>query len=118
MQQGNIPYRKSHAVALVRAESPQPELIAHSRVREAVEKMTLAVILRDFTDVLSTLDEDLRRTRVIRHAIQTGDAKPVRCFPRRILYYQQVDEMLRRDAVELSSSHWASPIILVKKDES
>ncbi|KRZ57472.1 Retrovirus-related Pol polyprotein from transposon [Trichinella nativa] len=62
--------------------------------------------------------EDLRRTRVIRHAIQTGDAKPVRCFPKRILYYQQVDEMLRRDAVELSSSHWVSPITLVKKDET
>ncbi|KRX78633.1 RNA-directed DNA polymerase -like protein [Trichinella sp. T6] len=40
MQQGNILYRKSHAVALVRAESPQPELMAHSQVREAVEKMS------------------------------------------------------------------------------
>ncbi|KRX64133.1 Retrovirus-related Pol polyprotein from transposon 17.6 [Trichinella sp. T6] len=133
---GNIPFLKSHAVALVRAESPQSELMAHQPAHEAMEKMitseqesrgkhqsVLAVILREFADVLSTSDEDHRRTGVVRHAIHTGDAKPVRCSPRRIPYHQRaqvetlLDEMLRRDVVEPSSSPWASPIVLVRKKD-
>ncbi|KRY13299.1 hypothetical protein T12_8043 [Trichinella patagoniensis] len=121
MRQGNIPFLKSHAVAPVRAESPQPELMTHQPVQEAMEKMlpseqessgkhrsALAAILREFSDVLPTSDEDLVQTSVVRHAIHTGDAKPVRCSPRRIPYYQRaqvealVGEMLRRDVVEPS----------------
>ncbi|KRY38258.1 Retrovirus-related Pol polyprotein from transposon 17.6 [Trichinella spiralis] len=86
-------------------------------------RSALAAILREFSDVLSTSDEDLVRTSVVRHAIHTGDAKPVRCSPRRIPYHQRaqvealLDEMLRRDVVEPSSSPWASPIVK-KKDGS
>ncbi|KRX69590.1 hypothetical protein T06_4075 [Trichinella sp. T6] len=57
-------FRSSHAVAPVRAESPQSELIAHQPAHEAMEKM------------LSNGDHG--RTGVVRHAIYTGDAKPVR----------------------------------------
>ncbi|KRZ65375.1 Retrovirus-related Pol polyprotein from transposon, partial [Trichinella papuae] len=136
MRQGNIPFRKSHAVAPVRAESPQSELMAHHPAQEAMEKMlpseqessgkhrsALAAILKEFADVLSTSDEDLGRTSVVRPAIHTGDAKPVRCSPRRIPYHQRaqvealLDEMLRRDVIEPSSSPWASPIVLVKKKD-
>ncbi|KRZ66311.1 hypothetical protein T10_11628 [Trichinella papuae] len=53
-------------------------------------RSTLAAILREFTDVLSTSDEDFGRTSVIRHAIHTVDARPVRCSPRRIAYHQRV----------------------------
>ncbi|KRZ05965.1 Transposon Ty3-I Gag-Pol polyprotein [Trichinella zimbabwensis] len=136
MWHGNIPFRKSHAVAPVRAESPQSELMAHPPAQEAMEKMlpseqesrgkhrsALAAILKEFMDVLSTSDEDLRRTSVVRHAIHTGHAKPVRCSPRRIPYHQRaqvealLDEMLRGDVIEPSSSPWASPIVLVKKKD-
>ncbi|KRY74202.1 Retrovirus-related Pol polyprotein from transposon [Trichinella pseudospiralis] len=136
MQQGNIPFRKSHVLAPVRAESPQSELMAHHPAQDAMEKMlpseqessgkhlsALAAILREFADVLSTTDEDLGRASVVRHAIHTGDAKPVRCSSRCIPYHQRaqvealLDEMLRRDVVEPSSSPWASPIVLVKKKE-
>ncbi|KRX29942.1 hypothetical protein T09_2954, partial [Trichinella sp. T9] len=63
MRQGNIPFRKSHAVALVRVESPQSELMAHHPAQEAMEKMlpseqessgkhrsALAAILKEFAD--------------------------------------------------------------------
>ncbi|KRY49834.1 hypothetical protein T03_15703 [Trichinella britovi] len=65
--------------------------MAHHPVQEAMEKVlpseqessgkhrsALAAILREFADVLSTSDEGLGRTSVVRHAIHTGDAKPVR----------------------------------------
>ncbi|KRX53471.1 hypothetical protein T09_14489 [Trichinella sp. T9] len=73
-------------------------------------RSALAAILREFSDVLPTSDEDLVQTSVVRHAIHTGDAKPVRCSPRRILYHQRaqvealVGEMLRRDVVEPSQA--------------
>ncbi|KRX64134.1 hypothetical protein T06_5800, partial [Trichinella sp. T6] len=89
MRQGNILFLKSYAVAPVRAESPQSEVMAHHPAQEAMENMlpseqessgkhrsALAVNLREFADVLSTSDEDLGRTSVVRHAIHTGDAKP------------------------------------------
>ncbi|KRX48538.1 Transposon Ty3-I Gag-Pol polyprotein [Trichinella murrelli] len=136
MRQGNIPFLRFHSVTPVRAESPQSELMAHHPVQEAMENVlsseqdssgkhrsALAAILREFADVLSTSDEGLGRTSVVRHAIHTGDAKPVRCSPRRIPYHQRaqvealLDEMLRRDVVEPSSSPWASPIVLVKKKD-
>ncbi|KRY06540.1 hypothetical protein T12_3948 [Trichinella patagoniensis] len=107
MRQGNIPFLKSHAVAPVRAESPQSELMAHQPAHEAMEKMlsseqessgkhrsALAVILRKLADVLSTTDGDPGRTSVVRHAIYTGDAKPVRCSPRRIPYHQRAQQSL------------------------
>ncbi|KRX21165.1 Transposon Ty3-I Gag-Pol polyprotein [Trichinella nelsoni] len=73
--------------------------------------------------VLATSDEDLGRTSVIRHAIHTGDAKPVRCSPRRIAYHQRaqvetlLNEMIHRDVIEPSCSPWASPIVLVNKKD-
>ncbi|KRY10678.1 Retrovirus-related Pol polyprotein from transposon [Trichinella patagoniensis] len=123
MRQGNIPFLKSHAVAPVRAESPQSELMAHQPAHEAMEKMlsseqessgkhrsALAAILREFADVLSASDEDPGRTSVVRHAIYTVVAKPVRCSPTRIPYHQRAQvetllgEMLRRDVVEPSTA--------------
>ncbi|KRZ48919.1 Transposon Ty3-I Gag-Pol polyprotein [Trichinella nativa] len=82
-------------------------------------RSALAAILREFSDVLPTSDEHLVQASVVRHAIHTGDAKPVRCSPRRIPYHQRaqvealVGEMLRRDVVE----PWESPIVK-KKDGS
>ncbi|KRX44645.1 hypothetical protein T09_2810, partial [Trichinella sp. T9] len=98
----------------MRAESRQSEFMGHQTAHEAMEKMlsseqessgkhrsALAAILRNFADVLSTSDEDPGGTSVVRHAIYTGVAKPVRCSPRRIPYHQRaqvetfLDEMLR-----------------------
>ncbi|KRX83990.1 Retrovirus-related Pol polyprotein from transposon 17.6 [Trichinella sp. T6] len=101
MQQGDIPFRKSQAVVAVRAESPRPDRTAHSREQDVSGsyRSTLAVILREFADVLSTSDEVFMRTSVIRHTIHTGAAKPVRCSPMRIAHHQRT-QARRRGAVE------------------
>ncbi|KRX13115.1 Retrovirus-related Pol polyprotein from transposon, partial [Trichinella nelsoni] len=133
---GCTPDPTAGCLRMRQVESPQSELMAHHPAQEAMEKMlpseqessgkhrsALAAILREFADVLSTSDEDLGQTSVVRHAIYTGDAKPERCSPKRISYHQRaqveafLDEMLRRDVVEPSSSPWASPIVLVKKKD-
>ncbi|KRZ69227.1 Transposon Ty3-I Gag-Pol polyprotein [Trichinella papuae] len=84
---------------------------------------TLSVILEQFSDVLAASDEDLGRTSVIHHAIHTGDAKPVRCSPRRIAYHQPaqvetlLNEIIHHDVIEPSCNPWAFPIVLVKKKD-
>ena len=77
--------------------------------------------LRKNADVFSSHDLDLGRTNLVKHKIDTGDAKPVKQQLRRQpqaylpTIDEEVEEMLRYDLIEPSSSPWASNIILVRK---
>ncbi|KRY48794.1 Retrovirus-related Pol polyprotein from transposon [Trichinella britovi] len=132
IRQSSIPFTQRIAVAPVGTKSAN----SRSQILVAMEQMlpkeqeagrkywpTLSAILEQFSDVLATSDEDLDQTSVIRHAIHTGDAKPVRCSPRRIAYHQRaqvetlLNEMIHRDVIEPSCSPWASPIVLVNKKD-
>ncbi|KRX53889.1 Transposon Ty3-I Gag-Pol polyprotein, partial [Trichinella sp. T9] len=131
MRQGNIPFPTSHAVVLVRAESLQSKLMAHHTAQEAMEKMLPCEQESSGKDRSALAGVRGRVVHVgrgpladvVRHAIHIGDAKPMRCSLRRIPYHQRaqvealLDEMLRRDAVEPSSSPWASSIVFVKKKD-
>ena len=63
------------------------------------------------------------RTTSVQHEILTSDARPVRCGPRRLapagLRTEQtcVQEMLLRGQIEPSDSLWASPVVLVTKND-
>ena len=85
----------------------------------------IAALLIEFADVSSASDDDLDKTGIVRHRINTGGAQPIRQRARRMPIHQraeaetEVQKMLKRGVIEHSSSPWASPIVLVKKkDES
>ena len=67
-------------------------------------------------------DNDVGKTDEIHHTITLTDNRPIRHNARRLtpekanLSRKLVDEMIEQEIIEPSSSPWASPIVLAKKD--
>ena len=83
----------------------------------------LKQLLIKHADVFATSDEDLGRTNVVEHHIDTGNSAPIRQAPRRIPIAQQpecekaVADMLAQGVIEPGQSPWASPVVLVRKKD-
>ena len=79
--------------------------------------------LIDFQDVLSKGDHDIGHTDVVKHHIDTGDAKPIKERVRRhpYLHQQEIQEQIRslekRGVIEPSDSPWAANVVLVDKKD-
>ena len=78
--------------------------------------------MRKFADVFSI---ELGKIELVEHHIETGDTKPIKLPPYRVLQAfqamvrQELKEMLNQGIVEPSVSEWAAPIVpIVKKDGS
>ncbi|KAL5515018.1 hypothetical protein EMCRGX_G000127 [Ephydatia muelleri] len=87
------------------------------------ERQQLTDLLTEFESILSDREDDLGRTHLVYHKIDTGDAVPIRQSARRLPYFQRVEvrktieDMLKRGIIEPSSSAWSSPVVLVKKKD-
>jgi hypothetical protein len=78
--------------------------------------------LLDYQDLFKkTEDGIIPRTDLGLHAIDTGDARPVKRNPYRIPYAlrdelrNQVEEMVKRGVVTKAATEWAAPVILIRK---
>ncbi|KAJ8017967.1 hypothetical protein HOLleu_44301 [Holothuria leucospilota] len=80
-------------------------------------------LLINNADVFARSKEDLGRTDLVQHTINTGTAKPIRQPPRRLPIHhkgeaeEQIQKMLKNDVIEPSASAWASPVVLVRKKD-
>ena len=80
-------------------------------------------LLAGFTDVFSKNSDDLGRTTLVQHQINTEGAAPIRQPPRRLPLSQrkearrQVEKMEKHGFIEPCSSPWASPVVLVQKKD-
>uniref|UniRef100_A0A8C8DY55 ribonuclease H n=1 Tax=Oryzias sinensis TaxID=183150 RepID=A0A8C8DY55_9TELE len=69
-------------------------------------------------------DEEVGRTELVQHEIDTGDARPIKCRPRRLPLARQqacdeaVTKMLQADIIEPSDSPWAAAVVMVPKKAS
>ena len=83
----------------------------------------VTVLLQRYNDVFSKSSGDIGRTNVLQHRIDTGNEEPVKQPLRRIPgalkeeVHEQIDNMLKNDVIEPSSSPWSSPIVLVRKKD-
>lgn len=95
----------------------------HGAGLDAKEREQFYELLLTYSDVFASSSDDLGRTAKLGHTIHTGDATPVRQPVRRIPPYRRqevrtlLDEMLKKEVIQPSTSPWASPIVLVKKKD-
>ena len=80
------------------------------------ERDAAVALLSEFKDVIALGDDDLGRTGIIQHSIETGSSQPVRQQSRKLPFHQKpvvcklLDSMLSRDIIEPSHGPWASPV--------
>lgn len=85
------------------------------------QKKALTSLLRTYGDVFSRTGDDIGRTSLVTHRINTGNAIPIRQRSRRMPLGKQemekteVKRMLEKGVIEPSRSPWASNIVLVLK---
>ncbi|GFY32810.1 retrovirus-related Pol polyprotein from transposon 412 [Trichonephila clavipes] len=84
------------------------------------EKQSCAAggLITEFQSLFSRTSEDVGRTRLTQHRIDTGEHPPIKQHPRRLLFAKQEEVQklikdMKDNVIEPSSSPWASPIVLV-----
>ena len=85
----------------------------------------LIKLIMSYHDIFALDESELGCANDVTHSIDTGTAKPIKQYPRRVPFAlkekvaEMVAKMVARGVVEPSKSPWASPIVLVaKKDGS
>ena len=85
------------------------------------ENVQIKNLLSKYEDVFSKDEYDLGLTKLAEHVIDTEDVRPIKHRPRRVPMAFQVedkkaiDKLLKQGSIRLSSSPWASPLVLIKK---
>ncbi len=80
-------------------------------------------LLCRYADVFSRSDDDIGCTSLVKHKIDTGDAKPVKQRPRRVPQAQQeeidnqIQGLLDRGLISPSDSPWSSQVTLAMKKD-
>jgi dUTPase len=85
------------------------------------EQKAIYDLLKEFEGVFSKGEYDLGRTSIIQHSIEIIGEKPKRCGSRplnptmRKELETQLQEMLKNDLIQPSTSEYSCPVVLVKK---
>ena len=87
------------------------------------ENQKLHTLLDQYSDIFAKSSLDLGHTTIIQHKINTGEALPIKQQPYRVSHHQKasiekhISDMLDQGVIEVSSSPWSSPVVLVKKKD-
>ena len=141
-----VPIRKGSILAelekvptssVVTAISQQPESEPSEELRQKLwemvegseqslseeEKAKLFSVLLEYHTLFATGDTDLGRTARVQHKIDTGKTPPIRQSVRRMPQLRRqeakklLDSMLDSGVIQPSNSPWASPVVLVEKQD-
>ena len=87
------------------------------------QKTELQRLINEYRDVFALSPQELGRTNLVQHHINTGDHPPIRQRAYRVPEAQKrrieqcIDEMLEQDIIQPSTSPWSSPGVLVRKPD-
>ena len=90
---------------------------------ESHRRRQLADLLRSKFQAFQSNKEDKGHTTLAEHAINTGDARPIKQPPRRMAPHRrdmvesELEKMLQAGVIEPSQGPWASPVVLVRKKD-
>ena len=85
------------------------------------DRIKFCELFRCYCDVFAFADDQLGKTSLVQHVIDTGDAMPIKQRPYRTSPQckQEIDrpvkDMLQKGVIRESISPWSSPVVLVKK---
>eukprot|EP00731_Ephydatia_muelleri_P004049 Em0002g225a len=72
------------------------------------ERQQLTDLLTEFESILSDREDDLGRTHLVYHKIDTGDAVPIRQSARRLPYFQREERLMEQ---VLAGLHWSTCLV-------
>lgn len=130
-------HTKPHLPAVVQAATVAPmsekESVAITTVKDLWEKNREGLhseqqhrlwnLLHEYRHSFSTNPNDVGRTHLVQHSINTGDAQPIRQRPRRLPYARQaaanqmLQEMKDAGIIEPSESPWVSPVVMAPRKD-
>jgi hypothetical protein len=88
--------------------------------RTLKEQRMIGKFLVKFQDTFSKDENDLGKTNLYEHSIDTGDTRPIKQRPRRVPISlseeerKAIEQMKERGVIRESTSPWSSPIVLVR----
>ena len=92
-------------------------------VLSEADKIKSRDLFQSYRDVFAFTDDQLGKTSLVQHVIDTGDELPIKQRPYRTSPQckqeidRQVEDMLRKGIIRESVSPWSSPVVLVKKKD-
>lgn len=112
----------SGSVLLASVNSQPYEHSINNELNE-YEYNELKNLIEKYSDIFAWTSNEIGECDIVEHAIDTGNAKPIRQKPYRVAHTErkiiqdQVQEMLDNNVVRPSQGEWASPVVLVKKKD-
>ena len=106
-------------------ERPGDTLEQEKTTLDDTQMPLLRNLINEYSDIIGEGIDELGRTNVVQHFIQTKPGvNPIRSRPYNIPVglraeiKKQIDTMLERNMIEMSSGIWSSPVVIVKKKDN
>lgn len=121
---GNYPVTVKRRELLARAvplQEEQESQTLKTTKMNTEQQQQLQTLMNRHRDLMVDQSEAIGIVPGIKHKINTGETPPIRAKPYKVSTIERdkiqnlIQEMLDADIIRPSKSHWASPIVLVKK---